>query len=204
MMKKILVLAAAAALALTLTACGGTPVKLPTLAVLGEENTSSAVSASSAVSGTPEESSSVSGGEESSQAPEIAVLESEFDDNLEGLCRYLEANHAVTSERTDDSFTEMSYKEIGAIRGFRYRFLYNGSTVQAEFYEFDLDNLDEKGKACLESVKAEGKFTVLDSEVPAVLSNNGKYLMIYTDSNTDGKNTAQRENVEKLFREFKQ
>lgn len=194
MMKKILALAAAAALALTLAACGGSPEQLPTLTVPGEE---SASSAASAVSGA--ESSSASGSEESSQAPRQEILESEFEDTLEGLCQYLEQNHAVTGDKI-----EMSYKEIGAIGGFRYKFLYNGSTVQAEFYEFDLENLDEKGRDCLDSVKAEGKFTVLDNEVPAALSNNGKYLMIYTDSNSDAKNTAQRENVQKLFQEFKQ
>lgn len=194
MMKKILALAAAAALALTLAACGGSPEQLPTLTVPGEE---SASSAASAVSGA--ESSSASGSEESSQAPRQEILESEFEDTLEGLCQYLEQNHAVTGDKI-----EMSYKEIGAIGGFRYKFLYNGSTVQAEFYEFDLENLDEKGRDCLDSVKAEGKFTVLDNEVPATLSNNGKYLMIYTDTNSDAKNTAQRENVQKLFQEFKQ
>lgn len=194
MMKKILALTAAAALALTLAACGGSPEQLPTLTVPGEE---SASSAASAVSGA--ESSSASGSEESSQAPRQEILESEFEDTLEGLCQYLEQNHAVTGDKI-----EMSYKEIGAIGGFRYKFLYNGSTVQAEFYEFDLENLDEKGRDCLDSVKAEGKFTVLDNEVPATLSNNGKYLMIYTDTNSDAKNTAQRENVQKLFQEFKQ
>ena len=82
----------------------------------------------------------------------------------------------------------------------RYRFTYNGSTVQVELYEFDLENLDEKGKACLDSVKETGKFTVLDNEVPAIL--NGKYLMIYTDTSKKDENTAQKERVEQLFADF--
>ena len=57
-----------------------------------------------------------------------------FDDSLDGLCKYLETNKAVAGEKD-----YMSYKEIGAVEGCRYRFKFDGSTVQAEFYEFDLD-----------------------------------------------------------------
>ena len=116
-------------------------------------------------------------------------------DTLEGLCEYLADGLAFAGDPV-----EMSYKEIGAIAGVRYRFTYNGSTVQVELYEFDLENLDEKGKACLDSVKDTGKFTVLDNEVPAIL--NGKYLMIYTDTSKKDENTAQKERVEQLFADF--
>ena len=116
-------------------------------------------------------------------------------DTLEGLCEYMAEGLAFAGDPV-----EMSYKEIGAIAGVRYRFTYNGSTVQVEFYEFDPDNLDEKGKACLDSVQEKGVITVLDNEVPAVL--NGKYLMIYTDTSKKEENTAQRERVEQLFLDF--
>lgn len=116
-------------------------------------------------------------------------------DTLEGLCEYMENGMAITGDPV-----EMSYKEIGAIAGVRYRFSYNGSTVQVELYEFDLDNLDEKGRECLDSVEEKGKFTVLDNEVPAV--RNGKYLMIYTDTSKKDENNAQKERVEGLFRDF--
>lgn len=116
-------------------------------------------------------------------------------DNLEGLQEYMAEGLAFAGDPV-----EMSYKEIGAIAGVRYRFTYNGSTVQVEFYEFDPDNLDAKGKECLDSVKEKGKLTVLDKEVPAVL--NGKYLMIYTDTSKKEENTAQKERVEQLFLDF--
>lgn len=116
-------------------------------------------------------------------------------DTLDGLCEYMADGMAFAGDPV-----EMSYKEIGAIGGVRYRFTYNGSTVQVELYEFDPDNLDEKGKECLDSVKEKGKFTVLDNEVPAVL--NGKYMMIYTDASKKEENTAQKERVEQLFKDF--
>lgn len=165
MSKKILVLAGAAVIALTLSACGGQIEQLETLEPV-----------SSGIDLAPAEAAS-------------------FEDNLDGLCKYMETNKAVAGEKD-----YMSYKEIGAVDGCRYRFKYDGGTVQAEFYEFDLDNLDEKGVACIDSVKEKGSFTVLGNEAPAVL--NGKYLMVYTDSDNDEVNASHKDEVLKLFNGF--
>lgn len=167
MIRKILLFAGAAALALTLTACGGQVEQLDTLEA-------------------PSESSGVE------REP---VSAADFSDDLDGLCKYMETNKAVAGEKD-----YMSYKEIGAIDGCRYRFKYDGGTVQAEFYEFDLDNLDEKGRECVGSVTEKGSFTVLGNEAPAVL--NGKYLMVYTDSDNDEANAAHKDEVLKLFNGF--
>ena len=72
-----------------------------------------------------------------------------------------------------------------------------------EFYQFDLENLDEKAQACLDSVKAPGDFHRPGHQVPAVLSDNGRYLMIYTDAGDSEESAAQRQRVEELFRGFK-
>lgn len=192
MMKKLLAAAAALALALTLTACTGTVEQLPTLD-LG--TSSSAVS-----SGESGVSSGVESGTESQ--PEAAqpdpVSDKDFDDTLDGLCQYLEANRGVTGEPT-----EMAYETIGAVGGFRYRFHLNGSTVQVEVYEYDVENLDEQGQVCWDSVKSQGFFTLLDKEIPATLNENGKYMMIYTDTSTNEANVSQKERVMDLFLGFK-
>jgi len=168
MAKRALALAGALILTLSLTACGGQVEQLSTLEVPAAE------------SGIERE----------------PVEDTEFSDDLDGLCKYMEANQAVAGEKD-----YMSYKEIGAIDGCRYRFKYDGSTVQAEFYEFDLDNLDEKGQECIGSVKEKGFFTVLGNKAPAVLS--GKYLMVYTDTDDDEANTAHQDEVLELFNSFK-
>lgn len=155
-------------LTLSLTACGGQMEQIPTLEVPDAE------------SGIERE----------------PVKDTEFSDDLDGLCKYMEANQVIAGEKD-----YMSYKEIGAKDGCRYRFKYDGSTVQAEFYEFDLDNLDEKGRECLGSVKEKGSFTVLGNEAPAVL--NGKYLMVYTDGDKDEVNAAHCAEVLVLFNGFK-
>ena len=166
MMKRIACLAAAGLLTLALSACGVQAEQLETL-----ETASSGLEQSAAPAG-------------------------DFEDGLEGLCKYMEANKAVVGEKV-----EMSYKEIGAVGGYRYRFKFNGSTVQAEFYEFDLDNLNDKAKECLDSTKEKGFFTLLGNDVPATLS--GKYMMIYTDTSKEQANTEKRDEAVDLFASFK-
>ena len=113
MFKKILALAAAAALALTLAACGGTGEQLPTL-VLEDPSASNTAS-------------DVSGVESGAQPTVEEVPDTEFPDTLDGLCDFLTANKAVAGEPT-----EMAYETIGAQDGYRFRFILNGSTVQVE------------------------------------------------------------------------
>ncbi len=165
MWKRIAGLAAAGLFVLTLAACGGPVEQLETL-----ESPSSGIQ-------------------------QTAVSPDGFEDNLDGLCKYMQENHAVAGERV-----EMSYKEIGAVGGYRYRFKFNSSTAQVEFYEFDLDSSDSKAKECLDSVKEKGFFTLLGNDVPATLS--GKYMMIYTDASNDQLNTEKRDEVVDLFVSF--
>lgn len=194
MLKRILALAAAAALALSLSACGGTAVKLPELVL---ETTSTASGGTDLVHKKPDSS--------------------KYDDTLMGLLSYMEDGGAVARDTEkvtfqDDSiaieegvtsFVQMSFKEIGAVNGYRYQFTFNNSTVQAEFYEFDPENLDEKAKSCVSSVKEKGFFDILDNQVPAVLSADGKYMMVYNDPRkTVESNRQQEEWVQELFLSF--
>lgn len=193
MKKRIAVVLLLGLLLLTLTACGGVAASpLPQLGL--QEDTSS-------------------GTEEVSRTKPDST---KYEDDLIGLCSYMEDGGAVIKDaevtfengkvvyHQDNitTFVEMSYKEIGAVGGYRYQFSYNGSTVQAEFYEFDLENLDEKGEACLSSVKEKGLFEVLGHEVPATLHPGGKYLMIYTDRKEDENNETQKQWAEELFLSF--
>jgi hypothetical protein len=75
--------------------------------------------------------------------------------------------------------------------------------VTLELYEFDTKNLNDTAKKVISDVKSTGKFTVIGQQVNAVLSNSGKYLMIYNNSLTDDANKAYGEKIKKLFTEFK-
>ena len=51
-----------------------------------------------------------------------------------------------------------------------------------ELYEYDPANLNETAQKVIDSVKKDGKFEFMQTDVNAVLSDSGKYLMIYTDT----------------------
>ncbi len=93
---------------------------------------------------------------------------------------------------------------IGAANGAKFQFGYNGNNnVTVELYEFNPDNLNETAKAVQDEVKNKGTFTIMSQQVPAVLSDSGKFLMIYKDSTTSDENKARAEEVKKLVQEFK-
>ena len=79
-----------------------------------------------------------------------------------------------------------------------------------ELYEYDLNNLNDTAKSVINSVKKDGSFVILDlPAVTAYLSDNGKYMMIYTDNSIDKKNPDEnsdsykhREQVIENFKEF--
>lgn len=191
MMKKLLALGLSLGLILSLAGCGVTGEQLPALVL---------ESSSSQQSGA--ETSAVESGGESSQVSqeetELQVVpHTEFEDTIDGLCEFLTANKAVAGDPT-----EMAYETIGAVEGYRYRFTFGSGTVQVEVYAYDLENLSEEATKVLDSVKETGTFQMLDKEVSAVLSDNGRYLMIYTDAGKSEQNTQQKERVEELFKGF--
>lgn len=145
-------------------------------------------------------SSSPSASSQTSQAQSSAPSDdSAVEDNLAGLQKYLTANASVAGTPE-----EMRSDMIGAKAGVRYKYDYNAkNNITLELYEFDTKNLNDTAKKVISDVKATGKFTVIGQQVNAVLSNSGKYLMIYTNAVTDDDNKAYDAKVKKLFTEFK-
>lgn len=200
MKKRMLALGAALLFLVTLSACGGTAQTLP---VLELETTAGEAS-----------------GTEEVVRPHIDSAD--YEDTLAGLLSYLQASKAAAwdgekvrlgekveiVDPANTAFVETSYKEIGAQEGYRCQFaLNNKSTVQVEFYSFDPENLDEKAKACIASVKEKGFFQMLDKEVRAVLHPSEKYLMIYSDARAEGDqavplNAEQKAWAEQQFLKF--
>ena len=82
-------------------------------------------------------------------------------------------------------------------------FTFNNSQVTAEFYEYDLKNLNDEAKKTIESVKKDGKFELLGMTTEATLSDNGKYLMVYTDNSGEELNKTRKSDVLKAFKEYK-
>jgi ABC-type oligopeptide transport system substrate-binding subunit len=122
-----------------------------------------------------------------------------YEDSLAGLEKYLADNSVLSGDPT-----EMRADFIGAKKGVRYQISFNGkNNLTIELYEYDTDNLDDTAKSVLDSVKQNGNFSIMNQQIPGVLSDSGKYLMIYKDTATGDQNQAHQKDVTALFKEFK-
>lgn len=144
------------------------------------------------------------------------VEEKNFEDNLNGLSNYFAKKGYITTKdgKIDEStVTVMDASLIGAKEGKKYATSYGGKAITIELYEYDvrnLNNLNDTAKTVIESVKNSGEFTILDlPPVKAYLSNNGRYIMVYTDASIDDANPDKesdnykhREEVIKNFKSF--
>lgn len=136
-----------------------------------------------------------------------------FEDNLNGLSNYFAKKGYITTKdgKIDEStVTVMDASLIGAKEGKKYAASYGGKAITIELYEYNVNNLNDTAKAVVDSVKTNGEFTILDlPSVKAYLSNNGRYIMVYTDDSIDNANPDKesdnykhREEVIKNFKSF--
>ncbi len=137
----------------------------------------------------------------------------DFEDSFSGLCQYF-ANMGyikVADKKIDETkVTKMDVSLIGAKEGNKYATDFGGKSITIELYSFDIKNLNDTANSIIDSVKKDGTFSILDlAPVKAYLSDNGKYLMIYTDESIDDENPdtnsspyQHREEVIKNFTEF--
>lgn len=105
-------------------------------------------------------------------------------------------------EKTNEKKMEAGF--IGAKAGMRYSYRVGNSDVAIELYEYDLNALDDTARDYIAQVEKDGKLTILDREVTgAVMSDSGKYLMIYTDGSTEEENVKRTEDLKAAFQAFK-
>lgn len=123
------------------------------------------------------------------------ITDENYENNIAGLQGFMKDRKYIKGEPKT-----MSASFIGAKEGYRYDF----AGIITELYEFDLSNLNSTAKDTLDSIRDSGSFVILDEEIKAVISKNGKYIMIYTD-NSNRENKDERENVVKQgFESFKE
>lgn len=119
---------------------------------------------------------------------------------LDGMAKKLYDQESIAS-----SGVITDAEVIGAQKGYRFTDSAN-SDVTIEVYEFNLEKLSETGKATVDSVndKEKGYFTIFGQEVPAQMSKNGKYMLVYTDPKLQGDNTdeARQERKDAVLKVF--
>lgn len=154
-------------------------------------------------------SSSSSQTSEESSNTEEKVSDAKYDNNLDGLIDYFDAKEYI--ENKEGSFVKMDASAIGAKEGKKFAIKYESSNLIIELYEYDTKSLNDTAKKTIKSVEDNGTFSVYGlPDVTAYLSDNGKYLMVYTDSSIDKENPDKtksnykhREEVIKDFKAFK-
>lgn len=129
----------------------------------------------------------------STQDEPKSVNPSDYDNNVDGLCKYLKALDYLQGEPV-----KMAADLIGAEKGYRYVFAYEKGNINAELYEYNTNNLSDKAKATIKSVKDNGYFQIQGfDKVEAYMSDNGKYLIIYSDSNLKDNNSPNESNKQR-------
>lgn len=109
------------------------------------------------------------------------IKSTDYDDSLKGLAEYFAKKGYL--ENNKDKTVKMDASLIGADEGNKY---VSGKTITVELYSYNPSKLNDTAKKIIESVKKDGTFTILDLDPSeAYLSDNGKYLMVYTDTAID-------------------
>jgi hypothetical protein len=121
----------------------------------------------------------------------------EYSNDYDGLVQYMKDCELIAGEGTD-----MSADFIGADKGQKFTYKYSETTITCELYEFNTDNISEKAQETIGSVKENGTFTALDKDVDAVLSDSGKFLMIYVNKSGDDVQKAFTERTNEKFKTF--
>lgn len=134
------------------------------------------------------------------------ISQKDYTDNLDGLIKYFQALNYLPKQTES---TKMLSEVIGAKSGFRYIYNVDGSTVIAEFYEFEPNSTDANTKRVIGEIKEKGSFHLFDKEgvdkdttYPAVLSDNEKYMMIYTDNSSNEGNIVRKKQMESVLKSF--
>lgn len=101
--------------------------------------------------------------------------------NFEGLLECFEWHGYVQ----EDTKTETLANIIGASEGYRYKSQVGRSQFYVELYYFDPEKLNETSNNIISEILETGSFHMLETEVPATLSSNKKYMMVYNDQSSD-------------------
>ena len=139
-------------------------------------------------------------------ADPATVSVKDYKDDLNGLIGYFKALNYLPVQTEP---TKMMSEVIGAKEGYRYIYTVNGSQTVIELYEYDPSSQDANAQRVINEIKKNGSFHLFDKEgvdkdvtYPAVLSDSGKFMMIYIDNSTDEANVARAETIKKALKVY--
>lgn len=125
----------------------------------------------------------------------------DYDKTLAGLRDYMIDSGFITIAEKNSNVTKMKAELIGAAKGYKYTM----GNVRIELYAFSKKGKNKTRDSIIESVKKNGTYEIYSQTIPAYLSSDEKFLMVYADSDIhEGDTTSdQYKNMQKAVKAFK-
>ncbi|MBQ5565370.1 MAG: hypothetical protein IIT42_00790 [Clostridia bacterium] len=137
---------------------------------------------------------------ESSETNAAAINGTEY--TFDGLVKYMAEREFIKGDGE-----ETTASAIGAAKGKRFTMTSAGYKYYVEFYEFK-DTESELAQQTISNAKNNGTFLLFEStenttkNTVAVVTDDERFLMLYTDSSTNTNNITARDNAVEAFKSF--
>ncbi len=124
----------------------------------------------------------------------------DYDKTLAGLRDYMIDGGFITIAEKNSNVTKMKAELIGAAKGYKYTM----GNVRIELYAFSKKGKNKTRDSIIESVKKNGTYELYSQTIPAYLSTDENFLMVYADSDIhEGDTTSdQYKNMQKAVKAF--
>lgn len=134
------------------------------------------------------------------------IKSTDYKNNLDGLVDYFAKKEYINKE--EKNVIEMDAASIGAKQGKKFSTTYDGKNISIELYEYDTEKLNDTAKKVLDGIESNGTFSVYNlPAVPGYISDNGKFMMVYTDASISkdnpDKTAANYEHRDAVIKDFK-
>ncbi len=138
---------------------------------------------------------------ESEKAKAKKVKAEDYEKTFEGLYDYMKDSGFITVDENKSNVVKMNVKLIGAEKGYKYTM----GNIRIELYAFNLKGENKTRDKILDSVKKDGTYTIYSQVIPAYLTDDGKFMMIYANPDVrEGDTTSDAYlNMQKAVKAFK-
>ena len=125
-----------------------------------------------------------------------------YEDSFLDLITYMTEAGIIKGEGTD-----LTANAIGAKQGKRFTMSVGPSKYYIELYEYT-DQTTDKAKSVIENARNDHSFSLFDitesvtQNTYAVVSDNGKYLLLYSDTSTSDSAVQRQRNAESAMRNY--
>lgn len=130
------------------------------------------------------------------------TADGKYADSFDGFVQYMTDNGFVSGDPVDTTASA-----IGAVQGKRFTMSSGTAKIYVELYEFPTSNLSDTASTTIENARNDGTFSIYNytsatQNTVAAVTDDGRFLMLYTDSSTSEDNITNREEAVKAVKSF--